>query len=92
MYLFRPQWGKSFSGTEKGASRKGPGQKSQKVSKIYFGHFSTLFALVFSYHGPLNGPFYQSSKWHYRQRNSIFELVMQFIADTDENYIRINFW
>ena len=26
---------------------------------------------------------YRSSKWHYRQRKIIFELIMHFIADTD---------
>ena len=27
--------------------------------------------------------YYRSSKWHYRQRKNIFELIMHFIADTD---------
>ena len=36
---------------------------------------------------------YRSSKWHYRQRKIILELIMHFIADTDtdENYSGINF-
>ena len=36
---------------------------------------------------------YRSSKWHYRQRKIIFELIMHIIADTDtdENYFGINF-
>ena len=36
---------------------------------------------------------YRSSKWHYRQRKSIFELIMHFIADTDadENDVGIRF-
>ena len=29
------------------------------------------------------GRTYRSSKWHYRQRKIIFELIMHFIADTD---------
>ena len=35
----------------------------------------------------------RSSKWHYRQRKIIFELIVLFIADTDtdENYLGINF-
>ena len=35
----------------------------------------------------------RSSKWHYRQRKIIFELIMHFIADTDtdENCFGINF-
>ena len=33
------------------------------------------------------------SKWHYRQRKIIFELIMHFIADTDtdENYLEFFF-
>ena len=36
---------------------------------------------------------YRSSKWHYRQRKIIFELIMHFIADTDTDkyYFGINF-
>ena len=36
---------------------------------------------------------YRSSKWHYRQRKIIFELIMHFIADadTDENYLEFIF-
>ena len=35
---------------------------------------------------------YRSSKWHYRQRKIIFELIMHFIADTDadKNYFGMN--
>ena len=34
-----------------------------------------------------------SSKWHHRQRENIFDLIMRFIADTDtaENYFGIFF-
>ena len=36
---------------------------------------------------------YRPSKWHYRQRKIIFELIMHFIADTDtdENYLELIF-
>ena len=41
-----------------------------------------------------NTTYYRSSKWHYRQRKLILELItMLFIADTDtdKNYFGINF-
>ena len=31
--------------------------------------------------------YYRSSKWHYKQRKHIFELIMHFIADTDTDKI-----
>ena len=42
---------------------------------------------------PQKGLLYRSSKWHYRQRKIIFELILHFIADTDtdEYYSGINF-
>ena len=44
--------------------------------------------------GKTNSWEYRSSKWHYRQRKIIFELIMHFVADTDaaENYFGVNFW
>ena len=45
-----------------------------------------------SHCGVVGAP-YRSSKWHYRQRKIILELIMHFIADTDTdpNDFRINF-
>ena len=36
---------------------------------------------------------YRSSKWHYRQRTNIFELILHLVADTetDDNYLGITF-
>ena len=42
-----------------------------------------LIALGDFFHGAPEAAHYRSSKWHYRQRKMIFELIMHFIADTD---------
>ena len=36
---------------------------------------------------------YRSSKWHYRQRKNILEIIVHFVADTDtdEDYFGMNF-
>ena len=49
-----------------------------KILNIFWGYFVETI---------LWGKKYRSSKWHYRQRKIIFELIMHFIADTDTDII-----
>ena len=37
----------------------------------------------------INTPSYRLSKWHYRQRQIIFEFMLLFIADTDRTLIHV---